>query len=218
MCPPNGILANPNFPIPYGFRIRADRDDRDDVNPYTLAIVPIDLHRPSLEADELFASGLPARVDDALRLHVARVLVEVLAQDIRPHVASDCRKEVGSGAASRRRLPAVDERDDRMDDGGDGPCLQLLVAHLLHQLPAAVDEAHAELLALHVAPRDVERRGAAAARLPAEHHRLVGAAHEAVRAADGVEHIAVAHLAGVVDRQKGDAPFVGERLERPMSS
>ena len=70
-----------------------------DENLYARSIVPIDLHRPSLEADELFASGLPARVGDALRLHVARVLVEVLAQDVRPHVAPDCRKEVGGGAA-----------------------------------------------------------------------------------------------------------------------
>ena len=186
-----------------------------DGNLYARSIVPIDLHRPSLEADELFAFGLPARVGDALRLHVARVLVEVLAQNVRPHVAPDRRKEVGGGAAPRRSLPAVDERDDRMDDGGNSPRLQLLVAHLLHQLPAAVDEAHAELLVLHVAPRDVERRRAAAARLPAQHHGLIGAAHKAVRAADGVEHVAVAHLAGVVDRQKGDAPFVGERLERP---
>lgn len=96
-----------------------------DENLYARSIVPIDLHRPSLEADELFASDLRARVGDALRLHVARVFVEVLAQDVRAHVAPDCRKEVGGGAAPRRSLPAVDERDDRMDDGGNSPRLQL---------------------------------------------------------------------------------------------
>lgn len=103
-----------------------------------------------------------------------------------------------------------------MHDVGDRPRLQLLVVHLRDELPPAVHEVYAELLILHVAPRDVERRGAAAARLPAEHHRLVGASHEAVGAAYGAEHVAVPpHLADAVDRQKGDAPLVGERLERP---
>lgn len=117
-----GYLLNPISP---SHTVSALGSIRDDENLYTRSIVPIDLHRPSLEADELFASGLPARVDDALRPYVARVLIEVLAQDVRPHVAPDCRKEVGGGAAPRRRLPAVDERDERMDDGGDGPRLQL---------------------------------------------------------------------------------------------
>ncbi len=188
---------------------------RVDGNLYAGTIVPIDPDRPPFEADELLAPGLPAGVGHALRLHIARVLVEVLAQDVGAHAAADRGKEVGRRAAPRGRLPAPHEGYDGVHDIGHRPRLQLLVADLLHQLPAAVDEPHAELLVLHVAPGDVERRGAAPPRLPAQHHRLVGAAHQAVRAADRVEHVPVAHLARVVHHHHRDVALVGERLERP---
>lgn len=67
-------------------------DDKDDENPYTLTIVLIVPYRPPREEGEPFAPFLPARVGGALGLHVVRVLVEELAQDVRPHAAPDRKK------------------------------------------------------------------------------------------------------------------------------
>lgn len=106
--PPNGILAKPDSP---SHTVSALGSIRVDENLYTRSIVPIDLHRPSFEADELFTSGFPARVGDTLAEMPKRRRAELYG------AKSAAASPSASPPTTSRRTPAPSEPPTRGSRG-----------------------------------------------------------------------------------------------------